>query len=665
MAETELKTLLERIRDAGPGIVGLLHHARGEASRDLWTRDSRLFVSFGRELVRTGHPTLAFETVQEGLRIHGEESAFELQYLRALALARGGSERKASAFLAQILEADDLDPALRVEALCLAGRLLKDRYERSRDPKRKKELARASAHKYETASRLSGDAYPAVNAASMHLLAGDRETSRRLAAEADDRARARGGDGEGDPWLPATLGETSLLLGKEEEAATWYREAVRRAGGRYGDIASMKRNVTLLAGVLDIEPTFFDIFAFGRVVIFAGHRIDAPDRTGRLGLAPRFPPDAALEEAVRGEIARALDEIDAAIAYGSAASGSDVLFAEEALKRKVELHLVLPFDREDFFLTSLDVGAEDRASWRRRAEAALDSCTSVHYATRENYLGDDNLFLFANRFTQGMARLRARSLGLDPVAVAVYDREAPGGQHGTRSFLETWEAMGGESRILDLVDLCTRVFAGAKPLAGKGAGNGAPASRRSSLTLLKERRVVKAMLFADVKNFSKLREDQTPLFFYTFLDEVAGLLESAGEQPVYRNTWGDGLYLVFDTVGACAEFALQLIERIEDIDFARAGLPADLTVRIGMHTGPVYRRLDPVLGREGFFGSHVSRAARIEPVTMPGCAFASEQFAALLTLENGSDFVCEYVGVEDLAKGYDRAPLYRVLRRET
>jgi class 3 adenylate cyclase len=65
----------------------------------------------------------------------------------------------------------------------------------------------------------------------------------------------------------------------------------------------------------------------------------------------------------------------------------------------------------------------------------------------------------------------------------------------------------------------------------------------------------------------------------------------------------------------------------------------------------------------GLFGSHVSRAARIEPVTVPSCACASEQFAACLTVEAADEFACEYLGVHELAKGYDRCPLYRVLRR--
>ena len=47
----------------------------------------------------------------------------------------------------------------------------------------------------------------------------------------------------------------------------------------------------------------------------------------------------------------------------------------------------------------------------------------------------------------------------------------------------------------------------------------------------------------------------------------------------------------------------------------------------------------------------------------PGCAFVSEQFAAILAVEARETFVCEYIGVENLAKSYGRCPLYRLARR--
>jgi class 3 adenylate cyclase len=148
-----------------------------------------------------------------------------------------------------------------------------------------------------------------------------------------------------------------------------------------------------------------------------------------------------------------------------------------------------------------------------------------------------------------------------------------------------------------------------------------------------------------------------------FQQEVARILRTARVQPAFCNTWGDGLYLVFDTVRDCAEFALRLLDRMGHVPWDKLGLPADTTIRLGLHAGPVYPHWDRLVGRQNFFGSHVNRAARIEPVTTPGCAFVSEQFAAALAVESGHNFVCEYVGVEALAKGYDHCPLYRLERK--
>jgi hypothetical protein len=67
-------------------------------------------------------------------------------------------------------------------------------------------------------------------------------------------------------------------------------------------------------------------------------------------------------------------------------------------------------------------------------------------------------------------------------------------------------------------------------------------------------------------------------------------------------------------------------------------------------------------GRSAFSGQHVSRAARIEPATMRGCAYASEPFSALLTMEGDGQFHIENVGLHSLAKNYDRCQLYRIAR---
>jgi hypothetical protein len=50
-------------------------------------------------------------------------------------------------------------------------------------------------------------------------------------------------------------------------------------------------------------------------------------------------------------------------------------------------------------------------------------------------------------------------------------------------------------------------------------------------------------------------------------------------------------------------------------------------------------------------------------VTAPGCAIVSEQLAAASAVAPGHDFVCEYVGLQPLAKSCDVCPLYRLTSR--
>lgn len=61
-------------------------------------------------------------------------------------------------------------------------------------------------------------------------------------------------------------------------------------------------------------------------------------------------------------------------------------------------------------------------------------------------------------------------------------------------------------------------------------------------------------------------------------------------------------------------------------------------------------------------GSHVSRTARIEPVTPPGTVYVTEPFAASLILGASREFTCDYVGHMPAAKDYGRLRMYRLRR---
>jgi len=246
---------------------------------------------------------------------------------------------------------------------------------------------------------------------------------------------------------------------------------------------------------------------------------------------------------------------------------------------------------------------------------------------------------------------------VQPYALAVRDPVAAPLFGGTTYFVNKWTAGGYPAREIDLAALRTQL---SRPLTAWRPT--APPQRTVTVGALK--RQVQAMLFSDVKNFSHLSDTKLPVFILKFFDEVADVIAASPHPPTFRNTWGDGLFLVFDRVIDCADFALRLLDRMGQVHWEEMDLPHDTALRLGLHAGPVYPHLDKIIERRNFFGSHVNRAARIEPVTTPGCAFTSEQFAAALAVEPRHAFVCEYVGVENLAKDYDRCPLYRLGRRE-
>jgi class 3 adenylate cyclase len=177
-----------------------------------------------------------------------------------------------------------------------------------------------------------------------------------------------------------------------------------------------------------------------------------------------------------------------------------------------------------------------------------------------------------------------------------------------------------------------------------------------------------AMLFGDAVHFSRLGEEEVVRFSDEFMGSIGRLIAASQYAPVFTNTWGDGLFFVFRDVHAAGMFALELCELMNGTDWVARGLPAELNLRVGLHAGPVFRWTDPITGRTGYMGTHISRAARIEPITPAGQVYASEAFAALSELAGTGEaisrpvFVCDYVGRTPQAKGYGTFPTYHVRR---
>ena len=240
-----------------------------------------------------------------------------------------------------------------------------------------------------------------------------------------------------------------------------------------------------------------------------------------------------------------------------------------------------------------------------------------------------------------MAGIRAWQLGSELAPLAVWDGRPGDGRGGTADTVAHWRGRGVDATVIDLSELLRRAAAGPgrpNPAAGRGrrladkqtatrhGRHGAAGAAESDAA---PRATLQAMLFADLADFSKLTEAEVLLFVKHFMTPVAALADRSAHRPIQRNSWGDGLYFVFANTTDAGMFALEMHEMMAATDWKASGFRWDLRLRTGLHVGPVYEWFNPLTGHKDYIGTHVSRAARLEPVTPMGQVYASEVFAAI------------------------------------
>jgi len=504
------------------------------------------------------------------------------------------------------------------------------------------------------AYQTTGGYWSGINAATLALILREREQAVTLAREVAEQCRvelARVEEPTGDRyWLLSTLGEAALLLGQWSEAEDWYGQAVELGRGNWGSLQSTRHNAHLLLKQLGGDEDLVDrVFHFPSVVVFVGHMIDRPDRE-----IPRFP--SQVEHAVKNTIRQRLEEVNAGFGYASVACGSDILFHEVILERKGESHLVLPYEKEFFIADSVDIVGNPE--WVARCNAVMARAIEVQQASKRSQICGRVSYVFANLMLHGLASIHAEQLETKLVPMALWDGKPGDGPDGTAGMVERWQSSGLAVEIIDLREIfsqeCLDVASHTSPSA-------ATLSRLTIATAPEFASEIRAMLFADAQGFSELTDEQIPRFVEHFLGLAGRLASDSPHKPLMKNTWGDGLYFVFSNVRDAGQFALDLRDGVCFTDWPTKGLP-NLNLRIGLHAGPVYSCTDPVTQRANYIGAHVSRAARIEPITPTGQVYCSQAFAALAAAEGVEEFRCDYVGQTSMAKEYGTFPTYVVRR---
>jgi class 3 adenylate cyclase len=567
----------------------------------------------------------------------------QLKQRAVLCLASTGATGKAAEALTE-LGLDQpiaVDSQLGLDIACLRPRLMKDATLCAVGEQRRADAAVAADAYQEVYVRAvnakNHEAYYAgVNAATLNLLAGRKEEAVALARDVLNLLRQGPRDQQNYYELASEI-EMRLILGDVTQARGLAQKLRSFFQGEidYRALSSTVRQLRLIVEAERLSDQWQDALSPPRVIHYLGHIIARP------GVPGRFPAEE--EPSIREAIDQVLAAEDVGFGYGALAAGADILFAEALLDRNAKLHVVLPFNREEFVDVSVRPAGEQ---WVERFERCFHRATVVRYATEDRYLGDDHLFGYCSQLAMGLALLSAHHLSTSVEQIVVWDGKSPTGPGGTAADMAVWRLTRMPQRVIPV-------------------GSGFSPPRRAPVPAA-ERRIERrtyAMLFSDIHGFSKLTDEQLPRFITYILGRFAEIIKKFSTYILLKNTWGDGLFVVFNDIGQAANCALELQEIMNTFNLEEIGLPRELALRVGIHLGPVYAASDPILERQNFFGAHVSRTARVEPVTPEGCVYVTEPMAAILMLRNAGKFTCQYVGMTEAAKHYGEMRMFLLGRR--
>jgi len=278
--------------------------------------------------------------------------------------------------------------------------------------------------------------------------------------------------GRPDKWLDISTADLALLAGGvPARVANRYRNALADAQPFHFTAARRQLEIFTRLGVLSeaasaaiavvdelaatLPPDPVRASGPARVILFTGHRIDAPRRE-----RPRFP--AAAENAARSMIAEAVkQEREKAggevVAIAGGASGGDILFHEVCGEQNIKAQLFIVGSNDGFVTASVQDGGPgwierfDRLYSTLPTRVLGDSQGSLvlprwlRPAKEYSIWQRSNRWMLNNALVYGASRV---------TLVALWNGEGGDGPGGTQDMVDTARTRGAKVVILD-----------AKPLA--------------------------------------------------------------------------------------------------------------------------------------------------------------------------------------------------------
>ncbi len=549
----------------------------------------------------------------------GDTEDQELNYLEVLTLARLGDTQRGLRLYDDYRLAEMGD----VDSLSLKARLLKDlAFAAGAQPD--PDLLLEACSLYVATYRRTRSSYPAINAATLAKISGRPRLAASLARAV---VRETAADRRSGYFSLATLAEALVVLGDIDGALEALNRAMEQrdaeVGARSTTVLQLQRLIAAQSDAAGMQR-LLDLIQPPRVAMFCGNI---------------FVADAELEATLAARIRDHIAQERVGFAYGALAAGADILIAEQLLAAGAELHVVLPFNEADFLEQSVAPAGED---WVRRYEACRTAATTLTFASNMAYMGEHEQFAYGSKVTMGMAQVRARQLHAEPIQLVIVEDRGAGTL--SASDVVTWRATGARSVVVTTPTLIRPAMPPPPPKSTVERG-------------------AYGIMFTDYPGFSKLDERVLPLFWEEVMVRAARTLEDYGDVIRQGNTWGDAIFAIFQDAPTAAAAALDLCERLAQVDCKALGVREGTAMRIALHYGATYYGYDPVTKRTNYYGNQVALAARIEPVTPSGSVYVTEPFAAVLEMEHDHPFDCNYVGKIELPKGYGTYPLYRLTRR--
>ncbi len=432
-------------------------------------------------LIKLNRPRFALNIAQRARALDPDD--IEARRLEGMALGRSQRYEDAREALQRLAELKR-----NGEILGLLARTWKDEWLRSWNAHPQRETdplaaavdtatsLRSAAEAYDEAFRADpADFYPGVNVVTLgslwrHVTGRKGKLDLDLTASGVAWAVKCALDQGKDIWALASRAELALVAGKKEAALDDYSDVVGLAVANrdrfaldswsqtldfLGTLGFQKEIVTDAARIIAGAKRQLDAFLGAapeepaRVILFIGHMIDNPaDRGPGKAKPARFP--AAAADAAAPRISAALESIGAKagdLGLCGAACGSDLLFAEAALKRGMRLEVRLAQAENEYLARSVTFADPDHR-WER-SYVAVTSNPATLVLTMPYELGPApegvdvhdrcNRWILNSALSRGLNRLSF---------VTLWDGALGDGPGGTEDMVELVRKLTGRQPIV-------------------------------------------------------------------------------------------------------------------------------------------------------------------------------------------------------------------------